>query len=162
MTICDKIKARREELQLTQDQAAALLGVGRTTYSYWEKTTPKLEVISKIEDAFGLTRGYFLDKNFGEQKSIEKGYDQDNYKEKYIRNLEEQTKFLQRMLESSLGSIAEVQLAQLSHQKALAWYQAYNQAGRDPNRTLDELATLNSKVAEYAGMKLEKDTVTNT
>lgn len=73
-----------------------------------------------------------------------------------IRILQDHNSFLARNFELSLSAIHQTTIAQLAHQKALAWYQASNVAKGDPEKTEKEIVKLNNKVAEFAGLKSEK------
>ncbi len=108
-----------------------------------------------IDDSLKPDTGFLVEKKI----IVEEENKKTDYLDKYISTLEQNNQFLQRMLETSLGSIIETQMAQLSHQKALAWYQAYNVAEGDQNKLVEELTRLNSKVAEFAGFRTEKDSV---
>lgn len=58
--ISELIKNERERLRLTEDEVAEKIGIPRSTYQYWEKKTPSVEKIGRIEEALGLSKGYFF------------------------------------------------------------------------------------------------------
>lgn len=57
MKIGDRIRARREELDISQDELAAAVGVKQNTVSSWEvgRTDPKREQMPRIATALGLS-----------------------------------------------------------------------------------------------------------
>ena len=69
-----------------------------------------------------------------------------------IRLLEEQLRLANEKAAASLDYIAEASRAQLAHQKALAWYQAYQAAGGNEKKLQEELKRLNNKTAEYGDL----------
>lgn len=52
----------REDANMTQDQAAKIFRVNRSTYAYYEtgKSHPKYPVLCRIASAYGVTAGYLL------------------------------------------------------------------------------------------------------
>ena len=62
----NKLKALRKNSALTQKQIADVIGIDRSTYSYYEngKASPSLEVLVKIAKVFNVTLDYII---YGEE-----------------------------------------------------------------------------------------------
>lgn len=60
MQIHERIKVERLKKGWTEEEMAKELGIGRSTYQYWESTTPKVENISSAAKALGLPDDYFF------------------------------------------------------------------------------------------------------
>jgi transcriptional regulator with XRE-family HTH domain len=60
MQIHERIKLEREKSGLTPEALADKLGVPRTTYLHWEKSTPKPDKIVSVAQALGLSDYYFF------------------------------------------------------------------------------------------------------
>jgi transcriptional regulator with XRE-family HTH domain len=60
MQIFERIKKAREKSGLTPEALAAKIGVPRTTYLYWEESTPKPEKVMSVAKALGLPEYYFF------------------------------------------------------------------------------------------------------
>ena len=60
--IKDMIKELRLERNLTQPQLAKMVGVAKSTISYWENgiNEPKASYIIKLAEVFGVTTDYLL------------------------------------------------------------------------------------------------------
>ncbi len=56
MIVCERIKAARKECRLTQQQVADVLGLDRSTYSYYElgHLKPSVEVVVKLSSIFNV------------------------------------------------------------------------------------------------------------
>lgn len=59
----DKIKYLREELEITQEEIANVLGCTRTAYSLWEinKNTIPLYYLNKISNIYNINIDYLVD-----------------------------------------------------------------------------------------------------
>ncbi|WGN90461.1 helix-turn-helix domain-containing protein [Ligilactobacillus faecis] len=70
MRLGDKIKDRRLELRLTQDQVAQELYISRQTLSNWEnnKTLPDIQSLISLSDLYGLS----LDELIRNDKRLQK------------------------------------------------------------------------------------------
>ena len=68
----DNLRLLRKSFNLTQQEVADILGVNRSTYTFYEagKSTPSKENIVKLCDIFNVTVGYLLgvEKNCPELK----------------------------------------------------------------------------------------------
>lgn len=55
--LCENLRRLRLTCGYTQDTVAAVLGVSRPTYTYYElgQTTPSMESITKIADMYGVS-----------------------------------------------------------------------------------------------------------
>jgi transcriptional regulator with XRE-family HTH domain len=60
LQIHKRIKDERIKAGLSEDEIAEKIGVGRTTYQYWEKKTPAVDKIKKVAKALGLPEDYFF------------------------------------------------------------------------------------------------------
>lgn len=62
----NKLKELRKNSALTQKQIADVIGIDRSTYSYYEngKASPSLEVLIKIAKVFNVTLDYII---YGEE-----------------------------------------------------------------------------------------------
>lgn len=60
LQIHERIKLEREKKGLSQEEIAALIGIKRTTYAYWEEVTPKNEKIKLVAKALELPENYFF------------------------------------------------------------------------------------------------------
>ncbi len=62
----NKLKELRKNSALTQKQIADVIGIDRSTYSYYEngKASPSLEVLVKIAKVFNVTLDYII---YGEE-----------------------------------------------------------------------------------------------
>ena len=62
----NKLKELRKNSALTQKQIADVIGIDRSTYSYYEngKASPSLEVLVKISKVFNVTLDYII---YGEE-----------------------------------------------------------------------------------------------
>lgn len=157
--IGDKLKIYRTEKDINQSRMAELLNVGFRTYQDIEKTgiVKKADVLQRINKVIGQyaqNSAHPTSQVNEPEEDYEKLYVSE-LKDK-IRILQEHNSFLARNFEVSLSAIHQTTVAQLAHQKALAWYQASTVAKGDPDRTEKEIVKLNNKVAEYAGVKSEK------
>lgn len=96
--IGNKIKTRREELGLTQEELGILIGTGKTAVSNYEQnlSAPKVSILIQLFsalkcDANYLFEDYILDDNFrcsdGEKKHILKYRTLDIYGKKAINGL---------------------------------------------------------------------------
>lgn len=63
LQIHERIKAERIKAKLSEDELAEKIGIGRTTYQYWEKKTPAVDKIEQVAEALGLPKDYFFVKN---------------------------------------------------------------------------------------------------
>lgn len=54
------IKQARLSAGLSEEEMAEKIGVGRTTYQYWEKKTPSLDNLQKVINALELPNDYFF------------------------------------------------------------------------------------------------------
>lgn len=59
-TLSERLKLKRKQLGLTQQNVADKLGVNQSTYAYYEtaKNEPDLEMLGKIADIFKTTIDY--------------------------------------------------------------------------------------------------------
>jgi transcriptional regulator with XRE-family HTH domain len=91
MDINQKIEQERVLAGFTQDEMADRLGIKRSTYQYWEKKTPSLAKIERVEKALNLPKGFFTDEKFrNDEKPVKTEIAQgDVFKEKYLALLEE-------------------------------------------------------------------------
>lgn len=149
----EKIKEKRKKERLSAADLAIKLGLSLANIYKWESGARP----SNPDDYKKLTD--WLNNSESGRKNEEPASKEDFFLNKYIKTLEDNNQFLQKMVETSLISIVETQQAQLSHQKALAWYQAHRASEGDPEKLIEELTRLNSKVAEFAGFRTEKDSV---
>lgn len=73
----EKIKAKRRELNLSQEDLADKLFVTRQAISKWEndKATPTMTNLRELSEVFGVDMAYFIgqDKKSEEEDSIEEG-----------------------------------------------------------------------------------------
>lgn len=60
LQIHERIKAERIKANLSEDELADKIGIGRTTYQYWEKKTPAVDKIKQVARALGLSEDYFF------------------------------------------------------------------------------------------------------
>ena len=62
MTVGDKIRQKRQEYGMSQEQLANLLDVNLKTVYRWEKneTLPRFDMIKKIAEIFDCSPGWFL------------------------------------------------------------------------------------------------------
>jgi len=60
MQIYERIKNARLKSGLTPEALAEKIGVPRTTYLYWEESTPKPEKVMSVAIALGLPENYFF------------------------------------------------------------------------------------------------------
>lgn len=60
MQIHEKIEQARVSAGLSQEEMAEKLGIGRSTYQYWEKKTPSIDKILKVAKALNLSDDYFF------------------------------------------------------------------------------------------------------
>ncbi len=65
MDIGQKIRALRQDRKLTQQELAKLVGVTDKAVSTWENgtKTPRMGVIEKLADYFGVSKAYLVDDN---------------------------------------------------------------------------------------------------
>ena len=78
----EKIKAKRRELHLSQEELADKIFVTRQAISKWEndKATPTMTNLRELSDVFGVEMAYFIgevenvneDKNFQDSKEVDK------------------------------------------------------------------------------------------
>ena len=70
--LAENLRLLRKNFKLTQQEVADILGIDRSTYTFYEagKSTPSKENIVKICDIFNVTVGYLLgvEKNCPELK----------------------------------------------------------------------------------------------
>lgn len=68
----EKIKTKRRELNLSQEDLADKLGVTRQAISKWEndKASPSMTNLSELSDVFGLEMAYFIGEDRGEIKNL--------------------------------------------------------------------------------------------
>ncbi len=70
--LADNLRILRKNFKLTQQEVADILGVDRSTYTFYEagKSTPSKENIVKLCDIFNVTVGYLfgVEKNCPELK----------------------------------------------------------------------------------------------
>ncbi|MBQ3136286.1 MAG: helix-turn-helix transcriptional regulator [Clostridia bacterium] len=70
--LADNLRILRKSFKLTQQEVADILGVDRSTYTFYEagKSTPSKENIVKLCDIFNVTVGYLfgVEKNCPELK----------------------------------------------------------------------------------------------
>ena len=59
----EKLKARRKELKMTQNDIANQLGISYQAYSAWERgiKEPSREKVSKLEKLLRVPKGYFTE-----------------------------------------------------------------------------------------------------
>ena len=59
---CENIRARREQLDLTQDDVAKLMGTTQSNYAHIEngRASPKIDVIERVADALGIPPALLL------------------------------------------------------------------------------------------------------
>lgn len=74
--LADNLRLLRKNFKLTQQEVADILGVDRSTYTFYEsgKSTPSKENIVKLCDIFNVTVGYLfgVEKNCPELKVADK------------------------------------------------------------------------------------------
>lgn len=70
MQIHERIKNERIKLKLTEEEVAKRLGIKRSTYQYWESTTPKVDNIKAVASALGLPEDYFFVNNNNDDISV--------------------------------------------------------------------------------------------
>lgn len=58
--IHERIKDERIKAGLSEDEMAEKLQIKRSTYQYWEKTTPSVEKIKEVSKVLGLPEVYFF------------------------------------------------------------------------------------------------------
>lgn len=63
MQIHEKIEQARVSAGLSQDEMAEKLGIGRSTYQYWEKKTPSIDKILRVAKVLHLPDDYFFGDN---------------------------------------------------------------------------------------------------
>jgi transcriptional regulator with XRE-family HTH domain len=63
LQIHEKIEQARISAGLSQEDMAEKLGIGRSTYQYWEKKTPSIDKILKVAKALNLPEDYFFGEN---------------------------------------------------------------------------------------------------
>lgn len=97
------IANERKKAHLTEDEMAKKLKVTRATYQYWEKKTPSVEKIERVERALNLPHGYFFEQQRKgndekiikpEAKSSSDGYMPKDTESKTILELAESNKLL--------------------------------------------------------------------
>ncbi|MDE6767542.1 MAG: helix-turn-helix domain-containing protein, partial [Eubacterium sp.] len=68
----DKIKYLRKKQNYTQQQVADILGIDRSTYSFYEigKTRPKLEMLKSLAKIFKVSVDDLLDDDISENDSL--------------------------------------------------------------------------------------------
>ena len=70
--LADNLRTLRKSFRLTQQEVADILGIDRSTYTFYEagKSTPSKENIVKLCDIFNVTVGYLfgVEKNCPELK----------------------------------------------------------------------------------------------
>ncbi len=61
-TLADRLRTIRQEHRLTQQELANVLGMDRTTYTYYEsgKTAPSAANLVKLAKIYNVTVGYLL------------------------------------------------------------------------------------------------------
>ncbi|MDE5984464.1 MAG: helix-turn-helix domain-containing protein [Eubacterium sp.] len=72
MEFKDKIKYLRKKQNYTQQQVADILGIDRSTYSFYEigKTRPKLEMLKSLAKIFKVSVDDLLDDDISENDSL--------------------------------------------------------------------------------------------
>lgn len=72
MDFKDKIKCLRKKQNYTQQQVADILGIDRSTYSFYEigKTRPKLEILKSIAKIFNVSVDELLYEDVNENESL--------------------------------------------------------------------------------------------
>lgn len=72
MEFKDKIKYLRKKQNYTQQQVADILGIDRSTYSFYEigKTRPKLEILKALAKIFKVSVDELLDDEVSENDSL--------------------------------------------------------------------------------------------
>jgi transcriptional regulator with XRE-family HTH domain len=75
MEVSETIKELREKMGLTQKEFAERFGTAMTTVSGWEtgNRTPRLEVLEKLAEFFGVTVNYLLGDENG-MSELESGF----------------------------------------------------------------------------------------
>jgi transcriptional regulator with XRE-family HTH domain len=63
MQIHERIKNERLKANLTEEEMAERLHIGRSTYQYWEKKTPNIDKIEAVAQALNLPKDYFFINN---------------------------------------------------------------------------------------------------
>lgn len=66
----DKIKSKRRELNLSQEELANKLGLTRQAISKWEteKSTPTMTNLRELAEVFGVDMAYFIGENKSEER----------------------------------------------------------------------------------------------
>lgn len=62
LTFADRLKEKRKETNLTQEEMAKLLAIGQSAYAKWEngRTEPTLENVVKLAKIFDTTTDELL------------------------------------------------------------------------------------------------------
>lgn len=70
----EKIKTKRRELNLSQEDLANKLFVTRQAISKWEndKATPTMTNLRELSEVFGVDMAYFIGEADGEKKEVKK------------------------------------------------------------------------------------------
>lgn len=73
-TIGEKIKAKRIEKRMTQQELADKIGVSYTTVSLYESDSrkPSFKALARIAEVFEVTQAYFFEENANDDSSDEK------------------------------------------------------------------------------------------
>ena len=60
--VCENLKRVRKEHKLTQQDIANVLGIDRSTYTFYEtgKTSPSISTVYKLAEIYNVTVGYLL------------------------------------------------------------------------------------------------------
>lgn len=58
--IHELIKSERVKANLSEEEMATRLKINRSTYQYWEKSTPSIDKIKRIAKALGKNENYFF------------------------------------------------------------------------------------------------------
>ena len=154
----DDIIRKRKADGLTAIELADLLQVSVANLYKWQKGARPTDTEDYIKIENWLNEKIENNSTSAKNAELDEDYEKlyiSELKDK-IRILQDHNSFLARNFEVSLSAIHQTTIAQLAHQKALAWYQASNVAKGDPEKTEKEIVKLNNKVAEFAGLKSEK------
>jgi transcriptional regulator with XRE-family HTH domain len=60
MQIHERIKNERVKQQLTEEELARRLKIKRSTYQYWETSTPSINKVKAVAKALGFDENYFF------------------------------------------------------------------------------------------------------
>ena len=110
LTFRFKIRELREKYGYTQKKMSELLGIERSTYTYYEtgKTEPSLRVLRKMAVVFHVSTDYLVDMSDTKNSIEEKIYELQNKKSMLIDNvLSTKMSFINKLSKEDIMSLFE-------------------------------------------------------